>query len=130
MSLSSDNGEQRRVRIGCSSGFWGDTATSVPQLIYGGNIQVRSIRSACCSSVTMMCPVHYSTLQYLVSDYLSEITMSLLAAVRNKRPELGFCPDFLESTAPHLAEIKRRGIRVVTNGGDKDYGIIESLRRA
>jgi len=92
-SNSSDNGEQRRVRIGCSSGFWGDTATSVPQLIYGGNIQ------------------------YLVSDYLSEITMSLLAAVRNKRPELGFCPDFLESTAPHLAEIKRRGIRVVTNGG-------------
>ena len=65
-----------------------------------------------------------------MSDYLSEITMSLLAAVRNKRPELGFCPDFLESTAPHLAEIKRRGIRVVTNGGDKDYGIIESLRRA
>ena len=45
--------------------------------------------------------------------------MSLLAAVRNKRPELGFCPDFLESTAPHLAEIKRRGIRVVTNGGEE-----------
>ena len=58
--------------------------------------------------------------QYLVSDYLSEITMSLLAAVRNKRPELGFTPDFLESTAPHLAEIKRRGIRIVTNGGE-DY---------
>lgn len=57
--------------------------------------------------------------QYLVSDYLSEITMSLLAAVKNKRPELGFCPDFLESTAPHLAEIKRRGIRVVTNGGER-----------
>ena len=52
-----------------------------------------------------------------MSDYLSEITMSLLAAVKNKRPELGFCPDFLESTAPHLAEIKRRGIKVVTNGG-------------
>ena len=45
--------------------------------------------------------------------------MSLLAAVKNKRPELGFCPDFLESTAPHLAEIKRRGIRVVTNGGEE-----------
>ena len=54
-----------------------------------------------------------------MSDYLSEITMSLLAAVKNKRPELGFCPDFLESTAPHLAEIKRRGIRVVTNGGER-----------
>ena len=87
-----------KVRVGCSSGFWGDTATSVPQLIHGGNIQ------------------------YLVSDYLSEITMSLLAAVKNKRPELGFTPDFLESTAPHLAEIKRRGIRLVTNAGGINPG--------
>ena len=30
---------------------------------------------------------------------------------------ISFTPDFLESTAPHLAEIKRRGIRIVTNGG-------------
>ena len=58
---------------------------------------------------------------YPPSDYLSEITMSLLAAVKNKRPELGFTPDFLESVAPHLAEIKRRGIRVITNGGGEDF---------
>ena len=58
----------RKVRIGCSSGFWGDTPTAVPQLVYGGNIQ------------------------YLVSDYLSEITMSLLVAARNKNPQLGFTP--------------------------------------
>ena len=56
-----------------------------------------------------------------LSDYLSEITMSLLAAVKNKRPELGFTPDFLESVAPHLAEIKRRGIRVITNGGGEEF---------
>ena len=56
-----------------------------------------------------------------MSDYLSEITMSLLAAVKNKKPELGFTPDFLESTAPHLAEIKKRGIRVITNGGGRDW---------
>ena len=64
--LSSDS--DRKVRIGCSSGFWGDTPTAVPQLVYGGNIQ------------------------YLVSDYLSEITMSLLVAARNKNPQLGFTP--------------------------------------
>ena len=93
--LSSDS--DRKVRIGCSSGFWGDTPTAVPQLVYGGNIQ------------------------YLVSDYLSEITMSLLVAARNKNPQLGFTPDFLESVAPHLAEIKRRGIRIVTNGGGQHY---------
>ena len=55
--------------------------------------------------------------------------MSLLAAVKNKRPELGFCPDFLESTAPHLAEIKRRGIRVVTNGGEKRTVIKEFFKK-
>ena len=43
--------------------------------------------------------------------------MSLLAAVKNKNAALGFTPDFLESTAPHLAEIKKRGIRIITNGG-------------
>ena len=56
-------------------------------------------------------------LQYLVGDYLSEVTMSLLVAVRNKNPQLGFAPDFVESIAPHLAEIKRQGIRIVTNAG-------------
>ena len=65
-ALSSDS--DKKVRIGCSSGFWGDTPTAVPQLVYGGDIQ------------------------YLVSDYLSEITMSLLVAVRNKNPQLGFTP--------------------------------------
>jgi len=84
---------EKRVRIGCSSGFWGDTPTAVPQLLEGGDIQ------------------------YLVCDYLSEVTMSLLVAARNKNPQLGFTPDFVESIAPHLGTIKKKGIRIVTNGG-------------
>jgi len=84
---------ERKVRVGCSSGFWGDTPTAVTQLVQQGE------------------------LDYLVADYLSEITMSLLVAARAKNPQLGFCPDFVEAVAPHLADIKRRGLRVVTNGG-------------
>ena len=52
-----------------------------------------------------------------MADYLSELTMSLLAAVKAKNPQLGFTPDLLESLAPFLGEIKNQGVRVVTNGG-------------
>ncbi|XP_037542704.1 uncharacterized protein LOC119419435, partial [Nematolebias whitei] len=86
--------EPRTVRIGCASGFWGDTATSVPQLIFGGN------------------------LDFLVFDYLSEITMSLLTAARTKTPDLGYAPDFVQAAlAPFINDIHRKGIRVVSNAG-------------
>ncbi|XP_068134994.1 uncharacterized protein [Hyperolius riggenbachi] len=87
---------QRRkpVRIGCASGFWGDTAASVPQLLYGGK------------------------LDFLVFDYLSEITMSLLAAAKAKSPNLGFTPDFIHTAmAPYLKDIHKSGVRVISNAG-------------
>nr|XP_046236050.1 uncharacterized protein lratb.1 isoform X2 [Scatophagus argus] len=82
------------VRIGCASGFWGDTASSVPQLIYDGK------------------------LDFLVFDYLSEITMSLLTAAKAKAPNLGYAPDFVQvALAPFINDIHRKGIRVVSNAG-------------
>ncbi|XP_078250917.1 uncharacterized protein LOC110072797 isoform X1 [Pogona vitticeps] len=82
------------VRIGCASGFWGDTAASVPQLLYGGK------------------------LDFLVFDYLSEITMSLLATAKARAPDLGYIPDFvLTAVAPYIKDIQRKGIRIVSNAG-------------
>ncbi|KAK6322990.1 hypothetical protein J4Q44_G00053290 [Coregonus suidteri] len=82
------------VRIGCASGFWGDTSASVPQLIYSGKID------------------------YLVFDYLSEITMSLLAAAKTKMPNMGYAPDFVQvAIAPFIHDIHKKGIRVVSNAG-------------
>uniref|UniRef100_A0A671LGD2 Si:ch73-132f6.5 n=1 Tax=Sinocyclocheilus anshuiensis TaxID=1608454 RepID=A0A671LGD2_9TELE len=83
----------KTVRIGCASGFWGDTATSVPQLIYGGK------------------------LDFLVFDYLSEITMSLLSAAKAKAPNMGYAPDFVLSLSPFIKDISKKGIRVVSNAG-------------
>ncbi|XP_072513605.1 uncharacterized protein lratb.1 [Salminus brasiliensis] len=84
----------RPVRIGCASGFWGDTATAVPQLIHGGK------------------------LDFLVFDYLSEITMSLLTAAKAKVPNMGYAPDFvLAAISPFIKDISQNGIRVVSNAG-------------
>ncbi|XP_074947085.1 uncharacterized protein LOC142056347 [Phalacrocorax aristotelis] len=82
------------VRIGCASGFWGDTAAAVPQLLYGGK------------------------LDFLVFDYLSEITMSLLTAAKARSPLLGYTPDFVSTAmAPYIKDIHRKGVRVVSNAG-------------
>ncbi|MGP8121345.1 MAG: acyclic terpene utilization AtuA family protein, partial [Xanthobacteraceae bacterium] len=81
------------VRIGGASGFWGDSSVALKQLVERGNVQ------------------------FAVFDYLAELTMSLLAAARMKDPALGYATDFVEQLRPNLAEVMRRGIRLVSNAG-------------
>ncbi|MDB4988630.1 MAG: terpene utilization protein AtuA [Myxococcaceae bacterium] len=95
----------RALRIGGGSGFWGDSAEGAAQLVKSGAIDV------------------------LVLDYLSEITMSLLARARQKRPELGYAPDFVSAVMePLAAEIAARNIKVIANaGGVNPYGCRDAL---
>lgn len=54
--------------------------------------------------------VHEGEINYLVSDYLSEITMSLLTAAKRKSPTLGYAPDFLEAVMkPLMKPMKEKG---------------------
>lgn len=83
----------RAIKIGCWAAFWGDTDRALPQLLTVPDVD------------------------YLVSDYLSEITMALLARAQAKDPSAGYVPDVLTALKPVLAQIAERGIKVVTNGG-------------
>ena len=84
---------KKLVRIGCGAGFWGDSGEGPKQLVESGQID------------------------YLILDYLAEITMSLLARARTKDPAAGYATDFPDVIARLAPQIKQHGIRVVTNAG-------------
>ncbi len=96
----------KTVRIGGASGFWGDSSVGAPQLVHSGQVD------------------------YLVFDYLAELTMSILAAARLKKPELGYATDFVTVTMRAiLKDVLDRGIRVVSNaGGVNPQGCADALR--
>jgi len=96
---------RNHVRIGGAAGFWGDSALGPRQLLDGGD------------------------LDYLVFDYLAELTMSLLAAARRKQHELGYATDFIDVMRDVLGDALARGVRIVANaGGINPQGCAAALR--
>ena len=84
----------KMISIGGASGYWGESAMATPQLLKAGG------------------------LDYIVFDYLAEITMSIMARAQAKDPNAGYATDFISAVlTPHIEEIARRGVKIIANAG-------------
>jgi hypothetical protein len=97
----------RTIRIGGASAFWGDSMVAAPQLLAQGEVD------------------------YLVFDYLAEITMSIMARMRAKDPAQGYATDFVAVTLKRLLpDLARRKVKVVANAGGVNPGACATAIRA
>lgn len=81
------------IRIASGQGYWGD----LPQAPYW--------------------QVSKGPIDYLVMDYLAEVTMSILQKQKSRDPKLGYAKDLLPVMEQILPFVVERDIKVVTNGG-------------
>lgn len=90
-------GKDRIVIANCG-GFWGDDPTAAKRQVFGGPID------------------------YLVMDYLAEVTMAILQKQRLKRPEAGYATDFLVQLRDVLPACVERGVKIISNAGGVNPG--------
>jgi hypothetical protein len=83
----------RDIVIANCGGFWGDDPTAARRQVQGGRVD------------------------YLVMDYLAEITMAILQKQRRRRPDAGYATDFLTQLREVLPDCVERGITVIANAG-------------
>lgn len=81
------------IRIASAQGFWGDWPQAPALQVRGGPID------------------------YLVFDYLAEVTMSILEKQRRRDPSKGYATDFIDVMGSLLPELLDKNIRVISSAG-------------
>ena len=82
-----------KVRIAAGQGFWGDLLDAPVRQVEGGPID------------------------YLMLDYLAEVTMSIMQKQRSRDPAAGYAKDFVPLMKQILPACVERHIRVMANAG-------------
>ena len=97
----------RVVRVASGQGFWGDDLEAPVRQVEGGPID------------------------YLMLDYLAEVTMSIMQKQRSRDPDAGYARDFVPLMQRIFPACVERGVRVVTNaGGVNPLGCAEAVADA
>lgn len=81
------------IRIASGQGFWGDLLDAPVRQVHGGQID------------------------YLMLDYLAEVTMSIMQKQRARDPAAGYARDFVPLVRELLPTILERDIRITSNAG-------------
>jgi hypothetical protein len=93
------------VRVASGQGFWGDWLEAPRRQVEGGPVD------------------------YLMLDYLAEVTMSILQKQKERDARMGYARDFIGAMESVLPAIVERGVRVVANaGGVNPPACAEALR--
>lgn len=94
------------VRIAAGQGFWGDLLDAPVRQVQGGPID------------------------YLMLDYLAEVTMSIMQKQRSRDPLAGYAKDFVPLMRQILPACVERNIRVTANaGGVNVTGCAEAVKQ-
>ncbi|MGD2135138.1 MAG: acyclic terpene utilization AtuA family protein, partial [Gemmatimonadales bacterium] len=83
----------RSIRIASGQGFWGDWLEAPIRQVEGGPID------------------------YLMMDYLAEVTMSIMQKQRSRDASLGYAKDFVPLMRRLLPGLVQRDVRVTSNAG-------------
>lgn len=81
------------IRVAAGQGFWGDDLDAPRRQVEGGPID------------------------YLMLDYLAEVTMSILQKQKERDPSLGYARDFVGAMESVLPAVLERGVKVIANAG-------------
>jgi hypothetical protein len=91
--MSSSNQSDRIVRVASGQGFWGDWLEAPRRQVEGGPVD------------------------YLMLDYLAEVTMSILQKQKERDPAMGYARDFIGAMESVLPAVTERGVKVIANAG-------------